>query len=136
MANTHDTLRVLVTELSCRPGWEFSIQPAGDEHQVMVELVISIPVIDSRTYPQPGLRRVNNHFAVPEVTYNRETWRRWVFTCCQKVDSHELMEWFKDRDERPYAPLHGPGNDPYEVHDFRPEIETRINQWGEVEEKP
>jgi hypothetical protein len=76
-----------------------------------------------------------SHFRpVPEAEYNEKTWRRWIFEQCQVVENHELGEWFRDGDERPFLPLHGPGEDPYTVHEFRPEVEARTTQDGSVRE--
>lgn len=62
---------------------------------------------------------VNHYFIVPAATYNRSSWRRWLFEQYAKIERHECMENFVvDTDERPFAPLHGPGEDPYSVHEY------------------
>jgi hypothetical protein len=52
------------------------------------------------------------------------------------VENHELGEWFKVDDERPFAPLHAPGEDPYTVHEFREEVDRRTTQDGSVRDAP
>lgn len=77
---------------------------------------------------------VSHFFPVPTATYNERTWRRWVFERCLAVENHEMGEWFRDGNERPFAPLHGPGEDPYTVHEFRPEADTFTTQNGSMRE--
>ena len=75
------------------------------------------------------------HFRpVPEATYNEASWRRWLFRQCLDIENHEIGEWFRDGDERPFQPLHGPGEDPYTVHEFRPMIDALTTQDGSVRE--
>ena len=49
---------------------------------------------------------------------------------CRRVENHELGEWFRIGDERPFAPLHGPGEDPYTVHEYRREADALTTQDG------
>lgn len=128
--NTHDVLKALVERVSCKPGWTFRLDKVVNvDHKVFV----------IRVYDAPDSRRtghtvtIDHHFPVPEATYNEKTWRRWIFECCRKVEDHELGEWFIDGAERPFAPLHGPGEDPYTVHEFREVVAAHTNQRGDVE---
>ena len=91
--------------------------------------------------------RVNHYFAVPAATYNRESWTRWLFDRLGDVDTHERMEDFallvkphdmSDPDkpqqlERPYAPCHGPGWDPYLITVERTGLDRRTSFRGEVQ---
>lgn len=77
---------------------------------------------------------VNHFFPVPEATYNETSWRRWIFECCRRVENHELGEWFRDGAERPFSPLHGPGEDPYTVHEYRPAVDALTTQDGSTRE--
>jgi hypothetical protein len=81
-----------------------------------------------------SLMTVSHFFPVPEATYNEATWRRWIFECCRGVENHEMGEWFRDGDERPFSPLHGPGEDPYTVHEFRPVADMLTTQDGSMRE--
>ncbi len=71
-------------------------------------------------------------FPAPIATYNEKSWRRWIFEMCRRVENHELGEWFKIDGRRPFAPLHGPGEDPYTVHEFRDDIDARTLQDGSI----
>jgi hypothetical protein len=85
---------------------------------------------------------VDHYFPVPPATYDRRSWQRWLFERFLDVERHEAMEMFKiveedpggyinakgeqvkARETRPYAPSHGPGNDPYLIR----EVGTRTDQ--------
>lgn len=60
---------------------------------------------------------VNHYFPVIPATYDYRSWRRWLLERFMDVERHEAMENFIIGDERPYAPSHGPGNDPYLVRE-------------------
>lgn len=91
---------------------------------------------------------VSHYFPVPAATYDERSWRRWLFDQLGKVDDHERMEDFilaVDHDIapdgtaqeslwRPYAPSHGPGNDPYLVREVGTELDQRTSFRGEVNE--
>jgi hypothetical protein len=123
--NTHDILGALVAKATCKPGWKFALLQEADG---AVRLAITVPGLDSYD-PEYNLI-VRHFFPVPDATYNEKTWRRWIFERCRGVENHELGEWFKIDGHRPFAPLHGPGEDPYTVHEFRDEIDARTVQDG------
>ena len=75
---------------------------------------------------------MSHFFPVPIATYNEKTWRRWIFEMCRRVENHELGEWFRVGGVRPFAPLHGPGEDPYTVHEYRSELDAQTTQDGTV----
>jgi hypothetical protein len=129
MEHTHDILRNLIKATTCKPKWWFALNDSDTEG---LRLVITVAGPDS-TQPIESIR-VAHFFPVPTATYNLKTWRRWVFECCQKVELHELDEWFKIDGVRPFPPLHGPGEDPYTLHEFRDEIDARTVQSGEIVE--
>ena len=81
--------------------------------------------------------RVNHYFIVPAATYNRASWVRWLFERFLEVERHEAMEFFRIAgsdwpNERPFAPTHGPGDDPYIVHEFATERQAAMDFRGEV----
>lgn len=127
--DTFSVLSGLVAKASCKPGWSFRL--ANEDGAL--RLVIAVQGVDSY-HPQNPLR-VAHVFPVPTATYNEKTWRRWIFERCRGVENHELGEWFKIGDERPFAPLHGPGEDPYSVHEFRDDVDRRTLQDGTVVEQ-
>jgi hypothetical protein len=93
-----------------------------------------------------ALITVNHYFAVPPATYNRQSWTQWLFDRLGSVDTHERMEDFAfatDHNiapdgnadevlERPLAPCHGPGWDPYLVTVERTEADRRTSFRGEL----
>ncbi len=129
--NTHDILGQLVAKVRCKPKWSFRLH---DEDGAL-RLVIRVTGYDSA---QPNVltpRTIDHYFPVPTATYNEKTWRRWVFERCRGVENHELGEWFRIGSEWPFAPLHGPGEDPYTVHEFRPAVDELTTQDGSVRER-
>lgn len=125
-ANTFPVLRDLISKASCKHGWTFRML----EEDGALRLVITVPGWDS--YNPSNRLTVRHFFPVPTATYNEKTWRRWIFEKCRGVENHELGEWFKIDGVRPFAPLHGPGEDPYTVHEFRDEVDARTTQTGAV----
>lgn len=127
--NTFENLEELVSKVTCKPGWQFVLR----DEEGALRLVITVPGKDS--YNSERSITVAHCFPVPTATYNFESWLRWVFECCRRVENHELGEWFKVGGHRPFAPLHGPGEDPYEVHDYRSREDACVLQDGSVMEK-
>jgi hypothetical protein len=102
------------------------------------------------TYHPDRIIAVNHYFAVPPATYNRQSWMWWLFERLGSVDTHERMEDFAiavpsepvsadeqehgadDHIERPYAPCHGPGWDPYLITVERTETDRRTSFRGEL----
>lgn len=126
-ANTFNVLERLVTLLQCKPRWTFKLL----EEDGALRLVISVTGPNSR---DDGNITVRHFFPVPTATYNEKTWLRWLFERCRGVENHELGEFFMIGGKRPFAPLHGPGEDPYLVHEFRDEVDARTTQNGSVTE--
>jgi hypothetical protein len=124
--NTFPTLSAVVSKVQCKPGWTFYLVEDHDP----LRLVITVPGFDSY-HPDKRLT-VSHFFPVPTATYNEKTWRRWIFEMCRRVENHELGEWFQVEGIRPFAPLHGPGEDPYTVHEFRDEVDAQTTQDGSV----
>jgi hypothetical protein len=130
--HTHEILARLVEQLRCKPGWSFRLQKSDND--IYPKLVIRVVGYDSAD--PDNLRRytVNHFFPVPEATYNEQSWLRWVFEMCRRLENHELGEWFRIGNNQPFRPLHGPGEDPYTVHEFRPMIDALTTQDGSVME--
>lgn len=126
--NTFDILKRIVAQTTCKPGWYFSLS----EDEEGFRLMILVPGVDSWE-PEHSLA-VRHYFPVPNTTWNEKTWRRWVFECCRNVENHELGEWFKVGEIRPFLPLHGPGENPYIVQEYRDEIDSRTRQDGSIRE--
>lgn len=125
--NTHGLLAEIVSRTQCKPGWRFLL-----DREEGLRLVIVVPGPNSWEPDQEF--RVRHYFPVPLTTWNEKTWRRWIFECCRGVENHELGEWFQVGAERPFLPLHGPGEDPYTIHEFRDEVDARMTQDGSIRE--
>lgn len=137
----HD-LAELVDALDYRghEGWRVWLADNMDrdrdaEHNVIgygLTLVVLTEGYDSY-HPERGRTYgVHHYFIVPAATYNRAAWCRWLFDQLAKVELHEAMEHFVLDGERPFAPLHGPGCDPYTVHQVATDEQRRTRFTGEV----
>lgn len=123
---TLDVLTDVVAKVRCKPSWSFRLVDEGGD----LRLVITVTGPDAADASRDIT--VRHFFPVPSASYNERTWRRWIFERCRGVENHELGEWFRVDGERPFAPLHGPGEDPYTVHEFRDDLDRRIAQDGSV----
>ena len=121
-------LEQLVARARCKPGWSFRLK---DEDGAL-RLVITVRGFDSSQPDDKLPMTVSHFFPVPTATYNEKSWRRWMFERCRGVENHELGEWFRIGAERPFLPLHGPGEDPYTVHEFRPIEDALTTQDGSM----
>lgn len=117
-------LASLVERLTYRPGWHFFLRDVDrDEdtegHVVGRGLTFVVETLGYNSYkPSDGeTYRVNHYFIVPAATYDERAWRRWLFDQILLVETHEAMEFFRIDKRRPYAPNHGPGRNPYVVHE-------------------
>jgi hypothetical protein len=131
-ANTFHILEKLVSAVKCKPGWKFRLANDDDGEQ---RLVITVHGTDAR-YPEDKKVThsitVSHYLPIPTTTYNERTWLRWIFEQCRKIENHELGEFFMIGEERPFAPLHAPGEDPYIIHEFRDEVDARTTQNGSI----
>lgn len=98
------------------------------------------------SYHPERIIAVNHLFAVPPATYNEQSWMVWLFDRLGSVDVHERMEDFafavdhniapdgsaEEVLDRPLAPCHGPGWDPYLVTVERTEADRRTSFRGEL----
>jgi hypothetical protein len=90
---------------------------------------------------------VTHYHPVPAATFNRQSWERWLFDRLMDTVRHEASEWFQfllvgdfvQRDlshshehvRRPFAPTHGPGDDPYVLHEYATDDQRRTSFRGE-----
>jgi len=125
--NTHDILALVVLAVRGKPGWEFSL--INDDEGLRL-VITDMECVDAYNPERPFPLR--HYFPVPNATYNTASWRRWVHICCMGVETHEVGEWLRWGDERPFAPLHGPGEDPYVIHEFRPDEDRKTTQNGSM----
>lgn len=126
-------LAELVDVLAYRPGWAFSLAniPRG---QGSIGLTLDIITIGYNSYhvDRGQTYRVHHYMPVPPASYNRASWQRWLFEQCLLVERHEACEFFVVDGERPYAPNHGPGWDPYIVTELATEVDRRTSFRGDL----
>ena len=138
MKNTNEApfpkeLEELVNNLQYRPGWSCWLQNKDrGQGSIGLTLVITTKGYDSYHLEYGQTYRVHHYFPVPPAAYNRKTWQRWLFDQFLLVEQHECAEFFKIGNKRPYAPHHGPGNNPYTIHERGTDEEARTMYTGEV----
>lgn len=126
-------LEELVNATTYRRGWEVTLR-AMDRGQGSRGLTVSIVTDTVNSYPPHQRMRVQHLFPVPPAAYNRQSWQRWLFERFVEVELHECMEFFTVDGEKPYAPNHGPGFDPYVVRELTTDLDRRTSFRGEVNE--
>jgi len=121
-----------------REGWRVSLAHI-DRGQGSKGLTLIVLRVGPDTYHPERILRVNHYFPVPAAAYDARSWQRWLFDRLGDVDTHERMENFILHDTpesenvtRPYAPSHGPGNDPYIVREVGTIEDQRTSYRGEL----
>jgi hypothetical protein len=128
-----EALRKLVLDLKYRPGWVTRLATIDrGQGSIGLTLIITTKGLDSYNPGDGEHYRVNHYFPVIPAAYDERSWRRWLFEQFLLVERHECMEFFQIEGRRPYAPHHGPGNDPYNVFDHGTAVDTRTMYTGEV----
>lgn len=123
----------LVDDLEYRPGWVFSLEHI-DRGQGSEGLTLKVLSQGYDSYhPERGeTYRVWHYMPVPPAAYDERSWRRWLLDRLLLIERHEACEFFQIDGERPYAPHHGPGNDPYIVFDHGTDEDARTSFRGVV----
>lgn len=123
----------LVSKLRYRRGWTFDLLDT-DRGQGSKGLTLIITTWGTDSYhPDRGDGyRVHHYMLVPPAAYDRRSWTSWLFEQLLLVERHECMEFFVIDGERPRAPAHGPGNDPYLALDHGTDLDRRTRFTGEV----
>jgi hypothetical protein len=128
--NTFDILRRIIAVVKFKPGVYFTLVDDAEEG---LRLRIKDSLCRDAYKPDdPHVMGLNHYFPVPLTTWNEHSWRRWVFDCCLAYENHESGEWFRFDDERPFAPAHGPGENPYVINYIRSDVVARTTQNGSV----
>jgi hypothetical protein len=133
-------LEEAVAEFEYMEGWRFSLadiprdfeDAGGREIPIAggLTFIISVPCYDS--YHPERYRPVQHYHPVPAATFNRQSWERWMFDRLIDTLTHEAGEWSKFGDRRPFAALHGPGDNPYVVHEMATQLQRSTSYRGEV----
>lgn len=122
----------LVSKLSYKPGWVFNLVDL-DRGQGSKGLTLVITTCTVNSYHHEITNyKVDHYMIVPAAGYDRRSWQRWLLEQLFLVERHEACEFFDIGGERPYAPSHGPGNDPYIVREIGTEEDQRTSFRGEV----
>lgn len=121
----------LVKQCKYRPGWEIRLRDL-DRGQGSVGLTLEIIIETVDTYDPEQPIHIRHLFIVPAAAYDQRSWRRWLFERFLDVEKHEAAEFFQIGDARPYAPHHGPGNDPYIIFEEGTLQEKRTSYLGET----
>jgi hypothetical protein len=124
-------LAELVAQLTYRPGYHVSMRDLdrGQDSEGLT-LVVRLHVPDSY-HPERNIS-VDHYFPVPPAAYDVRSWQRWLFDRLGDVDTHERAEHFAVAGKKPYAPSHGPGNDPYMVREVGTDTDQRTSFRGEL----
>jgi hypothetical protein len=142
-------LAKLVESCEYRPGWTVELRdlPDRDKDPATGEaigggltLIITTHGWNSYHVPKPCdlcwmppmTYGVHHYMIVPAATYDERSWRRWLFEQFRLVESHECAEFFAIDGDRPYAPSHGAGNDPYLIREVGTDIDRRTSFRNEV----
>jgi hypothetical protein len=128
-------LETLLNGFKYKEGWKASLREV-DRGQGCTGLTLVILIVQPDTYHPERTVHVNHSFAVPPAAYDGRSWRRWLFDRILDVEKHEAMEFFQIDGQRPYAPNHGPGNDPYTVFEIGTEQEKRTSYLGVTRPQP
>ena len=119
----------LVDRVKYKDGWTFTLadidRGQGSEG---LTLIIALNVADG--YLPARNVRVNHYMIVPPAAYDAREWKRWLFDQILLVEQHEAGEFFQIGDERPYAPHHAPGRNPYVVHEVGTQEDATTDYLG------
>lgn len=124
----------LVAKLAYRPGWQFWLEHI-DRGQGSEGLTFKVLTLGYNSYhPDLGEQyRVWHYMPVPPAAFDRRSWQRWLLDQLLLIERHEACEFFQVDGERPYAPHHGPGNDPYIIFDHGTDEDARTSFRGEIQ---
>lgn len=111
-----EILKNLIDHLKYKDGWEFNLEDL-DRGQGSKGLTLVIRLTCQNSYYPESTFVVLHYMLVPPAAYNEKSWCRWLFDQILLVETHEACEFFLIDSHRPYAPNHGPGNNPYIIFD-------------------
>jgi len=129
IAPTPEILFRLVDHLSYKPGWRVELIDC-DRGQGSEGLTLIITTNTTDSYHHERRRHVNHLFIVPAAAYDERSWQRWLLDRYIDVESHEACEFFTIDGDKPYAPSHGPGNDPYMIREVGTDTDRRLSFKG------
>lgn len=138
----------LMDKLTYKSNWQFDLLDK-DRGQGSEGLTLCIRIVTPDSYHPDRLRSVIHYMPVPPAAYDKRSWQRWLFDQILLVETHEACESFRfeydtpnqigtellgtnHHIERPYAPSHGPGSDPYLIRELGTDLDARTSFRGEV----
>ena len=121
----------LVSKLGYKEHWRVWLEDV-DRGQGSKGLTLVIQRYGPDSYNTGRILPVNHYMLVPPASFNRRSWQMWLFEQFLLVERHEAAEFFVIDGHRPYAPLHGPGNDPYLIAELATDEERRTSFRGEL----
>jgi hypothetical protein len=124
-------LEDIITNLEYKDNFGFNLE-SFERDPGCIGLTLIITIVTPNSYNPAEKRGVRHFFPVPPATYNRQSWERWVFDCIMKIELHEACEFFEVNKVKPYAPTHGPGDDPYVVVQYATDEQRRTLFTGTV----
>lgn len=125
-------LENLVGDLNHRINWRATLEDDFDRGQGCRGLTLVVHISEPDAYHPGEMRGVVHYFPVPAAAYDNRSWRRWLFEQLHAISLHEDMENFTIAGDKPFAPSHGPGNDPYMVREVGTETDQRTSFRGDV----
>lgn len=123
-------LKELVAKTHYKSGWRFMLDDI-DRGQGSEGLTLTIQITVPDSYNPDALITVNHYMIVPPAAYDERAWARWLLDQVLLVEQHEACEFFMLGNERPYAPNHGPGRNPYSILERGTEEDAKTTYRGE-----
>lgn len=120
----------LVDKVKYKEGFTFNLSNL-DRGQGSKGLTLVINYTGPDSYKPDQQISVNHYMIVPPAAYDKHSWTRWLLEQVLLVEQHEACEFFIIDGERPYAPHHGPGNNPYTIFDIGTVEDARTTFRGE-----
>lgn len=127
-----DELVALVSSLTYKPRWRFTLDPWLDRGQGSAGVTLVIRITTPDSYAPDINRSVLHYMPVPPAAFDRRSWQRWLLEQILLVERHEACEFFAVAGTKPYAPSHGPGSDPYLVREVGTDEDVRTSYLGAV----
>lgn len=149
-----EELAQLVKTFKYKPGWRFRLVDAVRDRDPnedkpdewwsgpplaggLTLIITSLTYNSYRDYDNgmPPDYAVQHFKIVPAATFNRAAWKRWLLDMCLEVEQHEAAEFVDLDGSRPFAPTHGPGDNPYTIKETATDLQRRTSFKGTVKEE-
>lgn len=106
------TIEDTINSVRYKPGWKVQYRTMHN----LPALWVDAAVIDSDPPHEPTT--IQHLVAIPPALDRvpAQAQRQWIRDVLEGIERHELGEWLRFGDERPFMPYHGEtGGDPYAV---------------------